>query len=133
MVRDTIDETRLAEIELQHNTRTTADAYFLAAVIDMQRSLPEKASEYLEHAIQARPDQVNLLQWRAIALATQGRYPEAALELERANTLQPDSAELLRMLGLARYDADRTTDAVAAWKRAGALAGCLHRPSTAQG
>jgi hypothetical protein len=32
--------------------------------------------------------------------------------------LQPDSVDLLRLLGLARYDADRTGDAILAWKRA---------------
>jgi tetratricopeptide (TPR) repeat protein len=55
---------------------------------------------------------------RGIALSAQGRYAEADTELERANQLEPDSAELLRLLGLARYDADRTAAAVAAWKQA---------------
>lgn len=51
-------------------------------------------------------------------MATLGKYPDAAYELERATTLQPDSVDLLRLLGLARYDADRTGDAIVAWKRA---------------
>ena len=118
MVRDTIDDTRLAEIELQHDVRTTADAYYLAGVIAMEHGDASKASGYFEHAIQAKPDVPVLLEWHAIALATQGRYPEAVVDLERANALQPDSAELLRMLGLARYDADRTGDAISAWKHA---------------
>jgi tetratricopeptide (TPR) repeat protein len=65
---------------------------------------------------------VDLLQWHALTLAAQGRYPEAASELERANTLKPDSPELLRMLGSARYDADRVGDSITAWKRAQELA-----------
>ena len=32
--------------------------------------------------------------------------------------MKPDSVEVLRMLGSARYDADRTSAAIAAWKRA---------------
>jgi tetratricopeptide (TPR) repeat protein len=117
-VRDTIDETRLAEIELQHDAHATADAYYLAGVVAMQRSDAAKAGTYFDHAIQARSDQPLLFEWHAIALAAQGRYSDAALDLERANALQPNSADLLRMLGLARYNADRTKDAISAWKTA---------------
>ena len=84
----------------------------------MEHGDASKASGYFEHAIQAKPDVPVLLEWHAIALATQGRYPEAVVDLERANALQPDSAEVLRMLGSARYDADRTGDAISAWKHA---------------
>jgi tetratricopeptide (TPR) repeat protein len=118
MVGDSIDDMRLAEIELQHDARATANAYFFAGVTAMQRENAEKASGYFERALRAMPEDVNLLQWHAIALSTQGRYADAAYELERASVLQPDSAPLLRLLGLARYNADRTNDAVMAWKRA---------------
>lgn len=133
MVRDTIDDQRLAEIEIQHNDRTTADAFYLAATTEMQGGNADKAAGYFEHAVRAMPDRVDLLQWHAIALAAQGRYPDAANELERANSLKPDSVEVLRMLGSARYDADRTADAITAWKRAQQLlpdpvtAGLLHK------
>jgi tetratricopeptide (TPR) repeat protein len=122
MVRDTIDDQRLAEIEIQNNNRVTADAFFLAAFMSMQRGDPKKASGYLDHAIRAMPVCVDLLEWQAIALSAQGRYAEADSQLERANILQPDSVELLRLLGLARYDGDRTADAVAAWKQAQQIA-----------
>ena len=122
MTADVIDDQRLAEIEIQHNSRTTADAFYFAAVTAMQNGDPGKASGYFERALRAMPDRVDLLQWHAITLAAQGRYPDAAYELERANTLQPGSPELLRMLGSARYDADRLGDAITAWKRAQELA-----------
>jgi tetratricopeptide (TPR) repeat protein len=118
MAGDSIDEMRLAEIETEHNARTTADAFSLAGITEMQRGNAGKASGYFEQAIQAMPQQASLLEWHAIALSSGGRYPEAASELERATTLQPDSPLLLRLLGLARYNADHTSDAVAAWKRA---------------
>jgi tetratricopeptide (TPR) repeat protein len=118
MTGDSIDEMHLAEIETENNARTTADAFSLAGITEMQRGNAGKASGYFAQAIQAMPQQASLLQWHAIALSSQGRYPEAASELERATTLQPASAALLRFLGLARYNADRTSDAVAAWKRA---------------
>ena len=118
MTGETIDNLRLAEIEIQHDNRRTADAFYLAGTMEMQRGHPDQASGYFEHAIQAMPDRVDLLQWHAVALARSERYTEAALALERANALEPDSFEVLRLLGIARYNADRTADAVAAWKRA---------------
>ena len=122
MTAGIIDDQRLAEIEIQQNNRTIADAFYLAAITTMQNGDPGKASGYFEHALRAMPNRVDLLQWHALTLAAQGRYPDAAHELERANTLQPDSPELLRMLGSARYDADRVGDAITAWKRAQELA-----------
>lgn len=119
---DTIDDQHLAEIEIQHNNRTTADAFYLAAVIAMQNGDPAKASGYFEHATRAMPNRVDLFEWHALTLAAQGRYPDAANELERANELQPNSPELLRMLGSARYNADRVDDAITAWKQAQQLA-----------
>ena len=118
MVRDTIDDQRLAEIEIQHENRTIADAFYLAAATEMGRGNPEKAGDYFERAIRAMPDRVDLLKWHALALAAQGRYSDADNELERANNLQPNSPEILRFLGLVRYDADRTREAIAAWKQA---------------
>ena len=118
LVRDTIDDQRLAEIEIQNNHGLTADAFFLAAILSMERGAADKASGYFDHAIHAMPDRPELLEWQGIALSAQGRFAEADTQLERANRLKPDSAELLRLLGTARYDADRTADAVAAWKQA---------------
>ena len=116
--RDSIDDMRLAEIELEHDDRTTANAYYLAGITEMRRGNSDKASGYFERAIRARPEQVDLLAWHAVALSAKGRYPDAAYELEHATALKPDSADLLRLLGLARYNADLTGDAVVAWKRA---------------
>lgn len=115
---DRVSEMKLAEIELDHDPRTTSNAYFLAGVTEMQSGSAGKASAYFENALRATPDQANLLEWHAIALSVQGKYPEAVRELEHATALEPGSAHLQQLLGLAQYDADRTDEAVAAWKRA---------------
>lgn len=115
---DRVNEMKLAEIELDHDARTTSNAYFLAGVTEMQDGNAGKASAYFENAIRATPDQVNLLEWHAIALSAQGRYSDAVYELEHATALDPNSAHLQKLLGLAQYDADRTSEAVTAWKRA---------------
>jgi len=122
MQGDRVNDTKLAEIELDHDAHTTSNAYFLAGVTEMQGGDPGKASAYFENALRATPEQANLLEWHAIALSTQGRYAEAVYELERATAVEPDSAHLLQQLGLAQYDADRTSEAVTAWKRAMELA-----------
>ena len=115
---DRVNEIKLAEIELDHDSRITSNAYFLAGVTEMQGGDPGKASAYFENALRATPEQANLLEWHAIALSTQGKYAEAVHELERATALEPNSAHLLQLLGLAQYDGDRTSEAVTAWKRA---------------
>jgi len=115
---DNVDNMRLAEIERENDSRATANAFFLAGVMEMQRGQVDQANGHFERAIQATPDQPNFLQWHAIALASLGRYADAAYELERATSLTPDSVDLLRLLGMARYDADRTADAIEAWKKA---------------
>jgi hypothetical protein len=68
---DTIDNMRLAEIERDNDVRTTTNAYFLAGVMAMQQGNVDQASGYFEHALQATPEQANLLEWHAIALASQ--------------------------------------------------------------
>ena len=133
MVRDTILDQRLSEIELDHDNRRTADAFYLAAVTEMQRGNFERASSHLDHAIRAMPDRVDFLLWQAVALTRAERYPAATAALERANTLQPDTPDILRLLGMTRYNADRVVDAVSAWKRAQelspnpAIANLLHK------
>ena len=118
VVNDTIDEMRLAEMERDRDTRTSTNSYYLAGVMEMQRGNADKASKYFAQASQMAPDRVDLMEWNAIALGNQGRYTEAARELERATTLQPNSADLQKLLGMTEYNADRTADAVVAWKRA---------------
>lgn len=69
------------------------------------------------------PCPIELIFWNGRALLFRRKVAaEADAQLERANTLKPDSAELLRLLGLAHYDADRTADAIAAWKQAQQIA-----------
>jgi tetratricopeptide (TPR) repeat protein len=119
---DRVNEMKLAEIELDQDARTTSNAYFLAGVTEMQADDSGKAKVYFENGLRAMPEQPELLEWHAIALSAQGRYDDAAHELEHAINLAPDSAHLNRLLGLAQYNADHTSEAVSAWKRALELA-----------
>src|SRR5579862_3927505 len=50
---DRVNEMKLAEIELDHDARTTSDAYFLAGVTEMQAGATETASAYFERGLQA--------------------------------------------------------------------------------
>jgi len=115
---DRVNEIKLAEIELDGDPRTTSNAYFLAGVTEMQGGNPARASAYFASGLRVMPEQSNLLEWHAVALSAQGQYDEAVHELEHAVTLTPDVARLHQLLGLAQYNADRTGEAVIAWKRA---------------
>jgi tetratricopeptide (TPR) repeat protein len=115
---DRVNEMKLAEIELDHDSRTTSDAYFLAGVTEMQAGATGTANAYFERGLRAAPEQARLLEWHAIALSSEGKYEEAVHELEHAVTLTPASAHLQQLLGLAQYNADRTGEAVTAWKQA---------------
>ena len=84
----------------------------------MQGGNSARASAYFASGLRATPEQPNLLEWHAVALSAQGQYDEAVHELEHAVTLAPDVARLQQLLGLAQYNADRTGEAVIAWKRA---------------
>jgi tetratricopeptide (TPR) repeat protein len=119
---DRVSEMKLAEIELDHDARITSDAYLLAGITEMQSGASATASTYFERGLQATPEQAHLLEWHAIALSSEGKYEEAVHELEHAVTLTPDSAHLQQLLGLAQYNADRTAEAIVAWKRAQELA-----------
>jgi tetratricopeptide (TPR) repeat protein len=115
---DHVNDMKLAEIELDHDARTSSNAYLLAGIAEMQGGNPGKASAYFENALRATPDQANLLEWHAIALSAQTKYAEAVQELERATELNPDSAHLQQLLGLAQYDSDHTGEAIISWKQA---------------
>ena len=81
---DRVNEMKLAEIELDHDARTTSDAYFLAGVTEMQAGATGTASAYFERGLRAAPEQARLLEWHAIALSSEGKYEDAVHELEHA-------------------------------------------------
>ena len=116
------DQRRLSEIEMEHDARTTTNAYFLAGVVEAEHGNLADASTYFEHALAGKPNDPILLQWHAIVLSNLGRYRDAVSDLTRAAELKSDSSQIYQLLGLAQYDAGYTSDAVASWENALKLA-----------
>ncbi len=115
---DEVDRMRLAAVEMEHDVRTTTNAYFLAGTIETQRGNAVGASTYFARALRFDPENSTLLEWHAVALSQQGKYKDAASELQRVAKMKPDSVPVLQLLGMAQYDAGYTSDAVASWSRA---------------
>jgi len=113
-----VDDAALSAIERQGNARQTADAYFAAGVFQLQHNVAQSASSYFEHAATLAPNEGWLLAWYAMSLSQEGNIAEAAAQAERLTRLQPQSAPAFRLLGALQYNADRTRNAVDAWKRA---------------
>jgi len=113
-----VDRAKLAEVGSQPDLRTSKNAYFLAGVMEAERGNADGANAYFAQAMKLDPQDQTLIEWHAIMLSKQGRFKDAATELEGAAKLKPDSAHVLKLLGMAQYDAGYTSDAVASWSRA---------------
>ncbi len=116
--RDHVDESALSAMENQADADQTSDAYFVAGVFEEEHGNPEGACRYFERALSLEPNEASLLAWYAASLAEARRYQEAASQAEHLTQIEPDSAQAFRGLAAAQYNADRTRDAVRAWKRA---------------
>ena len=98
-------------------TLELADLYFI------NKQWPQSQTNY-ERAVELDPH--NVLAWRRLAstIMYQGEFSAAVPALEKAAQLDPRSAEIQLLLGLAlsRLDPPRASEAVAAWQRVLALA-----------
>jgi Tfp pilus assembly protein PilF len=115
---DRVDDAALAAIEKQGNARQTSNAYFVAGMFEWEHQAPELAAARFEHAVSLAPTQGWLLAWYTMALEATGNSAEAASQAQHLTELEPRSAAAFRLLGVLKYNTDRTGDAVRAWKRA---------------
>lgn len=115
---DRVDESALAAIEKQGNSKQTANAYFAAGLFELQHHDLDSAVNHFQQAVNSAPGAGWLLAWYAIGLEEDGRLPDAASQAERLTELQPRSAAAFRLLGVLQYNTDRTADAVRDWQRA---------------
>jgi tetratricopeptide (TPR) repeat protein len=116
--RDRIDESALSAIENQAKPIQTANAYFVAGIVEMEHRNPEAASRYFERALTFSPDSTAFLAWYADSLLEARHYSEAAVQAERWARMEPQSAQAFRSLAAAQYNSDHTREAVRAWERA---------------
>jgi tetratricopeptide (TPR) repeat protein len=116
-----VDPSALAAIEGEGNAQASAAAYFEAGRFEMEHNDNTAARKYLQQALSFVPKDPSLLSWYVMALVQDAQYAEAVTQAEEMAALAPTSADALKLLGLAYYDADRPGDAVRTWQRALAL------------
>lgn len=78
----------------------------------------DKAKEYIEVALSARPDDAHIIDSMGWAYYVRGEYDEAVTLLERAADLMPQDPTVNDHLGDAYWQVGRKTEAEYQWKRA---------------
>jgi len=113
---DQVDQRSLDEIERQGKPVISAAAYYAAARFEYEHKRHDSALRYTRHALELAPEQGALHAWHAMLLVDAGQYPEAVTEAEQAAQLEPNSADVQRILGLAYYDSGKLQPAIDTWK-----------------
>ncbi|MFB3915376.1 MAG: tetratricopeptide repeat protein [Terriglobales bacterium] len=113
-----VDSRALYEIEKEGNPGKSAAAYFEAARYELEQNDYDSARKYLRQSLKFAPDHPSLIGLYVVLLMQAGKYDEAVRQAEHMTRLAPNSADSMRLLGLAYYNADRLADAIRAWERA---------------
>jgi tetratricopeptide (TPR) repeat protein len=112
-----IDDGALAAIEREGNREMAKLAYLEAGRIELERGQERPAREYFEHALSLAPDAIDSLEWYTVALVELGKYSDAISSAEKITRLEPQSANGFALLGLVYYNAEKSKEAVGAFKR----------------
>ncbi len=111
-----VDSGALASLE-NAGEGAAAAGYFLAGRYEYQNGDREQAPYYLDRARVLEPDNTVILNYYAAVLVQLGRPGEAIPYADQSTRLAPDGADGYTVLGFAYYAANRTAEAVPAWKR----------------
>ena len=111
------------ESEARENPSPTAVARVVAAesaAAQFEISVGDfaRAVDYYDIGMRFAPDNVGLLLQAAYLHLRRSEYSAAADLLERARRIDPDSADVAKLLGWAFYGLNRAADAVTEWKHA---------------
>ena len=112
-----VDIDVLAAVEKTGIGELSAAAYFLAGRFERSQGHNDQAETYLSRALAYQPDNPVLLNNYAAVLIALRRPSDAITYAERATRAAPTSPDAFGMLGFAYFQADRTRDAIRAWKK----------------
>ena len=112
-----VDLDALTALEGEGKPELSATAYFLAGKHEFEHGNLPQARRYFETALRFRPDNSTILNYYAMALVRSGNAVAALSYAERSVRANPDSADAYTVLGFVQFSADRTKDAIRAWKR----------------
>ena len=106
------DDNAIVKVAAAHH----AAAQFLIAKGDLA-----SAAEHYRQALTFAPDNVPLLLNLAVVDLRQSEFTAAMEPLEHARRIDPDSADVAKLMGWAYYGANKLDKAVSEWKRAAQL------------
>lgn len=112
-----VDLDALTALEKEGKPELSATAYFLAGKHEFEHGNLPEARRYFESALRFQPENSTILNYYAMALVRSGNAAAAVSYAERSVRANPESADAYTVLGFAQFSADRTKDAVRAWKR----------------
>jgi tetratricopeptide (TPR) repeat protein len=104
-------------------TQKKAQEEYEKGVIALRYGLIDQAIRYGKQGLEFMPDHFNSLALLGSAYYTKGEYGLSAESYEKASALKPNTAEILRNLGLAYIELKETAKAFAALEKAFELSG----------
>jgi tetratricopeptide (TPR) repeat protein len=113
-----IDMDALRAADTQDNPEIAAAAFFTAGKFELNHGNPEKARQYLNHALTIMPNNGIILEHYVAVLEQMHRFVECLPYAQQAVRLSPASADAHALLAFAYFNSERTGDAVKEWKRA---------------
>ncbi len=117
-----VNDHALGEIEKRGLPSLTAAAEFVAARFEHEHNRDEQALSHIQRALESSPGNAGLHTWCSALMLNSGQLADAVTQSELAAQLQPESADVQRIRGLAYYQAGRREDAIAAWEHSLQLA-----------
>jgi hypothetical protein len=112
-----VDPDALTALEKEGKPELSATAYFLAGKHEFEHGNLPQARRYFESALRFQPDNSTILNYYAMAWVRSGNATAALAYAEHSVRANPDSADAYTVLGFVQFSADRTKEAVRAWKR----------------
>jgi tetratricopeptide (TPR) repeat protein len=112
-----VDPEALAGLESKGNAELSATVDFIAGKFELEHGNIAQSRVCFENALRFQPNNSTVLMYYAALLVRTGNASQALSYAQRAVRAAPDSADAYTMLGYAQFASDRTTDAVASWKR----------------
>lgn len=118
LIRDGhVDQQAVAAVEKIGSAELSAAANFTAGNFEFHQGDRDQARRYFERALSYQPNTPGILDMYVATLIQLHQAEQAIPYAERATRLSPNSADSFYLLGHAYFDADRTEDAIRAWKR----------------
>jgi tetratricopeptide (TPR) repeat protein len=112
-----IDPEALAKIESKGSADLSAAADFVAGKFELSHGSLDQARRYFDSALRFQPENATVLIYYAALLVRTGNASLALSYAQRAARAAPESPDAYAVLGYAQQASDRTTDAVASFKR----------------